>query len=138
MTPDRCEDVEFEMNHEMGNAEAREINRRVEHARAARRQPGPGLPERTSETTEETMSDTETLATVELDIDFDAVVPCQWFRPCASEAAWVGAHTCCQVEFMLCDAHRRASQQNHAEMRGVVACAHCRTDPMPEPAWRPV
>ena len=45
MTPDRYEDIEFEMNHELGNAEAREINRRVEHARAARRQPEPDLPE---------------------------------------------------------------------------------------------
>lgn len=53
MTPDRYEDIEFEMNHELGNAEAREIDRRVEHARAARRQPGAGMPEQTSETTEE-------------------------------------------------------------------------------------
>lgn len=53
MTPDRYEDIEFEMNHELGNAEAREIDRRVAHARAARRQPGAGMPEQTSETTEE-------------------------------------------------------------------------------------
>lgn len=50
MTPDRYEDIQFEMNHELGNAGAREINRRVENARAARRQPGA---EQTSETTEE-------------------------------------------------------------------------------------
>lgn len=35
MTPDRYEDIEFEMNHELGNAEAREINRRVERALAS-------------------------------------------------------------------------------------------------------
>lgn len=52
MTPDRYEDIEFEMGHELGNAESREINRRVERARAARRQPGADLPEQTSETTE--------------------------------------------------------------------------------------
>lgn len=50
MTPDRYEDIAFEVNHELGNAEAREIDRRVERARAARRQPGA---ERTSDTTEE-------------------------------------------------------------------------------------
>lgn len=50
MSPDRYEDIEFEMNHELGNDEAHEINRRVEHARAARRQPGA---EQTSETTED-------------------------------------------------------------------------------------
>jgi hypothetical protein len=44
------ESVMFEMNRELGNAEQREINRRVEHARAARRQAGA---EQTSETTEE-------------------------------------------------------------------------------------
>lgn len=54
MTPDRYEDITYEMNHELGNAEAREINRRVAHALAARRQPGGDLPEQTSETTEET------------------------------------------------------------------------------------
>lgn len=45
MTPDRYEDIEFEMNHELGNAEQREINRRVKHAQAARRQPEPDQPE---------------------------------------------------------------------------------------------
>lgn len=34
MTPDRYEDITYEMNHELGNAERREIDRRVEHARA--------------------------------------------------------------------------------------------------------
>lgn len=53
MTPDRYEEIEFEMNHELGNDEAREIDRCVAHARAARRQPGADLPEQTSETTEE-------------------------------------------------------------------------------------
>lgn len=43
MTPDRYEDITFEMNHELGNDEAREINRRVKRALAARRQPD--LPE---------------------------------------------------------------------------------------------
>lgn len=81
---------------------------------------------------------TEFLAATEMGVDLDATVPCQWFRPCASEAAWVGTHTCCRVEFMLCDAHRQQSQRDRAEMHGAVACAHCRTEPMPEPAWRPV
>lgn len=53
MTPDRYEDITYEINHELGKAEAREINRRVEHARAARRQPGADLTEQTSEMTEE-------------------------------------------------------------------------------------
>lgn len=45
MTPDRYEDIEFEMGHELGNAEQREINRRVKRAQAARRQPGADQPE---------------------------------------------------------------------------------------------
>lgn len=53
MTPDRYEDIEFEMGHELGRDEAREINRRVARARAARRQPGADLSEQASETTEE-------------------------------------------------------------------------------------
>lgn len=40
MTPDEYEDITFEMNHELGQAEQREIDRRVERAL-------------TSETTEE-------------------------------------------------------------------------------------
>lgn len=36
MTPDRYEDIEFEMNHELGNAEAREIDRRVRWAQERR------------------------------------------------------------------------------------------------------
>lgn len=35
MTPDRYEDIEFEMGHELGNAEQREINRRVQRALAS-------------------------------------------------------------------------------------------------------
>lgn len=42
MTPDRYEDITDEMNHELAQDERREINRRVEHARAV-----------ASETTEE-------------------------------------------------------------------------------------
>ena len=34
MTPDDYEDIAFEMNRELGQAERREIDRRVEHARA--------------------------------------------------------------------------------------------------------
>jgi len=34
MTPDRYEDIAAEMNHELAQDERREINRRVEHARA--------------------------------------------------------------------------------------------------------
>lgn len=32
MTPDRYEDITYELNHELGNLERREIDRRVEHA----------------------------------------------------------------------------------------------------------
>lgn len=36
MTPDEREDITYELNRELGNAEQREINRRVEWARAGR------------------------------------------------------------------------------------------------------
>lgn len=53
MRPDRYEDITYEMNHELARDEQREINRRVAHAQAARRQAGAGMPEQTSEMTEE-------------------------------------------------------------------------------------
>lgn len=37
MTPDRYEDIEFEMGHELGRDEAREINRRVRWAQEQRK-----------------------------------------------------------------------------------------------------
>lgn len=35
MTPDRYEDIAYEMNHELGQAEQREIDRRVQRALAS-------------------------------------------------------------------------------------------------------
>ena len=44
MTPDEYEDIAYELNHELGQAERREIDRRVEHAQAARPEHGLSLP----------------------------------------------------------------------------------------------
>lgn len=83
---------------------------------------------------------TETVERAALKIDFDAVVPCEWYFGCAAEAEWAGRHVCCPKESKLCSAHRRISQQEWfwALQRGPIECKHCRTTPMPAPVWRPV
>jgi hypothetical protein len=42
MTPDRYEDIAYELNHELGLAEAREINRRARWAQGQREEEGSG------------------------------------------------------------------------------------------------
>lgn len=86
-----------------------------------------------------------TAATVEatvLNIDLDAVVPCQTqMEDCTRTAEWVTHLACCGRTVTVCEPHLAIGHRLWHEIESMghgVSCGFCETCPMPHPTWRPL
>lgn len=75
------------------------------------------------------MSQTQTAPSDATIADLNAVVPCQWLRPCMAVATWALVNSCCGLVSTLCEPHKR---QNEAFLQEILnegdayECLRCR------------
>ena len=85
---------------------------------------------------------TEFLATTEMGVDLNAVVPCEtWNTACDRPAAWLGVQPCCNNRATLCGpcrADRIRQVEQALATRGGFQCGVCNAVPAPVPVWRPL
>lgn len=81
----------------------------------------------------------ETDKTVDMDIDYDAEVPCDWgeIDGCTSAAAWASTSSCCALVTLHCPPHRVRFDELTIKFAGTYRCLRCRADD-PDYTWRPL